>query len=109
MEDSTRPIPARLAAGTSEAVLKVFAEHPFREYISPSPDYPLLVQRKLALFSAWYEFFPRSEGARFNAKTGKWESGTLRNAAQSLTDIAVMGFYITYFTPITTHCTNFHH
>lgn len=100
MEDSTRPIPARLAAGTSEAVLKVFAEHPFREYISPSPDYPLLVQRKLALFSAWYEFFPRSEGARFNAKTGKWESGTLRTAAQRLPAIAEMGFDIAYLTPI---------
>ena len=29
---------------------------------SASPDYPWLVERERALYGAWYEFFPRSEG-----------------------------------------------
>lgn len=100
LEDASRPIEARLAAAVSPEVESVMARFPFREFISPSPDYPLTVQRKLALFSAWYEFFPRSEGARFDAKSGKWASGTLRTAAQRLPAISEMGFDVAYLTPI---------
>lgn len=100
MEDTDRPVPARLAAGTSTAVERVLADAPFREFISPSPNYPLTVQRKLSLFSAWYEIFPRSEGAYFDSATGKWVSGTLRTAAQRLPAIAEMGFDVVYLTPI---------
>jgi len=100
MEDTDRPVPARLAAGTSTAVERVLADAPFREFISPSPNYPLTVQRKLSLFSAWYEIFPRSEGAYFDSATGKWVSGTLRTAAQRLPAIAEMGFDVVYLTPV---------
>jgi len=100
LEDDSRPAAARLAAAKSQAVLDVMADYPFREFISPSPAFPLVVQRELALFSAWYEFFPRSEGARFDAKAGKWVSGTLRTAAQRLPAIAEMGFDVAYLTPI---------
>ena len=36
-----------------------------------------------ALFSSWYEFFPRSEGATYDAKTGTVTSGTFRTAAEA--------------------------
>src|SRR5690625_267053 len=100
IEDVSLPVTVRLAVAVSVEVAGVMAQFPFREFISPSPDYPLTVQRKLALFSAWYEFFPRSEGARFDVKSGKWISGTLRTAAQRLPAIAEMGFDIAYLTPI---------
>src|SRR6266545_2569460 len=37
--------------------------YPVREMVTSSASYPLWVDRERALFSAWYEFFPRSEGA----------------------------------------------
>ena len=36
-----------------------------------------------ALFGAWYEFFPRSEGATRDPETGKVTSGTFRTARQA--------------------------
>ena len=77
-----------------------FARHPFREMVSPSPAYRLLVERELALFGAWYEIFPRSEGAYLDPETGQWRSGTLRTAAERLRAIAAMGFDVVYLTPI---------
>src|SRR5690606_14504488 len=50
--------------------------------------------------SAWYEIFPRSEGARLDAKTGQWTSGTFSTAAKRLPAIAAMGFDVVYLTPI---------
>ena len=51
-------------------------------------------RRALAAFSAWYEMFPRSEGAV------PPRSGTLRTAAARLPAIAEMGFDIVYLPPI---------
>jgi starch synthase (maltosyl-transferring) len=61
---------------------------------------PLRVERELALYGAWYEFFPRSEGCRYDEKTGTWTTGTLRTAAERLPAIAGMGFDVIYLTPI---------
>jgi starch synthase (maltosyl-transferring) len=57
--------------------------------------FPLAVDRPLAAFSAWYELFPRSAGARPPDR-----SGTLVAAAADLTRIAAMGFDIVYLPPI---------
>ncbi|GAA3925417.1 hypothetical protein [Actinoplanes auranticolor] len=59
-----------------------------------------LVERDRALYGAWYEIFPRSEGATFDESTGRWTSGTFRTAARRLTAIAAMGFDVVYLTPI---------
>ncbi|HEV3123359.1 MAG TPA: alpha-1,4-glucan--maltose-1-phosphate maltosyltransferase [Candidatus Dormibacteraeota bacterium] len=56
--------------------------------------FPLFVDRPLATFSAWYEMFPRSEGATAT------RSGTLCTAARRLGDIAAMGFDVVYLPPI---------
>ena len=82
LRDTSRSDDERLAAGTSTEVKDVLERLPLRDFVSPSRDYPWLVERKLALTGAWYEFFPRSEGAHFDEETQKWVSGTLRTAAE---------------------------
>ena len=59
------------------------------------------MHRQRALFSAWYEFFPRSEGALVDpARRRKPRSGTLRTAADRLDAVADMGFDVVYLPPI---------
>ncbi|HRC13687.1 MAG TPA: DUF3416 domain-containing protein, partial [Dermatophilaceae bacterium] len=48
LRDVTRPPLARLRMATSPDVHAVFAAYPFREKVSPSAAYPLLVERELA-------------------------------------------------------------
>ncbi len=91
---------ARLAAGLAARVVAALAAHPLREMVTASPDYPLVVQRPLALAGSWYEMFPRSEGASYDGTVGAWRSGTLRTAATRLPAIAQMGFDVVYLTPI---------
>lgn len=100
LRDTTRPPQARLATGLSPEVVAALAAHPLREHVSPSPTYPLVVQRELALVGAWYEMFPRSEGAVYDAETKTWTSGTLRTAAERLPAVAAMNFDIVYLTPV---------
>ena len=57
-------------------------------------ELPVWVDRTAARFAAWYELFPRSEGAT----PGK--SGTLATAAARLPAIAAMGFDVIYLPPI---------
>lgn len=107
LRDDSRPAEARLAAGLSAEVRAALAAHPVRELVSPSPTYPLVVDRPLALAGAWYEIFPRSIGATYDDATGTWATGTLRTAAEDLPRIAGLGFDVVYLTPIhpigTTH------
>jgi len=65
-----------------------------RSAATVSGPYPLFVDRELGAFSAWYEMFPRSEGAQDGV------SGTFRTAAERLPAIAAMGFDIVYLPPI---------
>jgi starch synthase (maltosyl-transferring) len=57
------------------------------------------VERERAGVGAWYEFFPRSEGAR-RLKDGTVKSGTFRTAAKRLPGVAAMGFEVLYLPPI---------
>ncbi|MEP6630699.1 MAG: maltotransferase domain-containing protein, partial [Lapillicoccus sp.] len=100
LRDTSRPPLARLRFATSPDLHTWFARHPFREMVSPSPAYPLLVERELALFGAWYEIFPRSEGAHYDEEAGVWRTGTLRTAAERLPAVAAMGFDVVYLTPV---------
>jgi len=107
LTDGRRDPEARLARALSDDVRAILAAAPLRDYVSVSREYPLLVQRERALASAWYEFFPRSEGARQDKRTGAWVSGTFTTASKRLPAIAAMGFDVVYLTPIhpigTTH------
>ena len=59
-----------------------------------------MADRNRALFGSWYEFFPRSEGATRDAKTGTVTSGTFLTAAERLDAVADMGFDVIYLPPI---------
>jgi starch synthase (maltosyl-transferring) len=100
LRDNQRPPLARLHAGTDPTVRAELATRPLRDFVSPSAAFPLLVERTLALYGAWYELFPRSEGAVQDPETGHWKSGTLRTAAKRLPAVARMGFDVVYLTPI---------
>jgi starch synthase (maltosyl-transferring) len=91
----------RLAAASQPEILAILAAEPLREHVTVSAAYPLVVHRPRALFGAWYEFFPRSEGAQPDPM-GRTEpaSGTLRTAARRLDGIAAMGFDVVYLPPV---------
>jgi starch synthase (maltosyl-transferring) len=100
VRDTTRPDPVRYSAAVSPAVDALLAEHPLRDLVSTEGPYPLFADRPRALFSAWYEFFPRSEGATRDPATGVVTPGNLRTAAERLPAVADMGFDIIYLPPI---------
>jgi starch synthase (maltosyl-transferring) len=97
--DTGRPVGARLAVAESPDLAEVFREHPLRDLVTVEGPYPFFVDRARALFSSWYEFFPRSEGARVDA-AGRVTSGTFRTAAKRLPAVAAMGFDVVYLPPI---------
>lgn len=90
----------RLGLAESPEVLSAVTEEPIRALETLSAQYPINSERKLAGFGAWYEFFPRSEGASFNAETGVWTSGNFKTAANRLPAVKDMGFDILYMPPI---------
>ncbi|MFT4227337.1 alpha-1,4-glucan--maltose-1-phosphate maltosyltransferase [Micropruina sp.] len=83
-------------AGLAEAMVKYGP----RELVSPTADFPLWVDRKRALFSSWYEFFPRSQGATYDEATDTWTSGTFDSSHERLEAAAAMGFDVIYLPPI---------
>jgi starch synthase (maltosyl-transferring) len=91
----------RLAAAEAEQTAAVLAGYPLRDLVTRSRSLSVQVDRERALFSAWYEFFPRSEGVQEDPM-GRREpvSGTLRTAARRLDAIARMGFDVVYLPPI---------
>jgi starch synthase (maltosyl-transferring) len=91
----------RLAAADDEEVAAILAAAPLREMLTRSAAYPLVVHRTRALYGAWYEFFPRSEGVQVDPM-GRREprGGTLRTAMCRLDGIARMGFDVVYLPPV---------
>jgi starch synthase (maltosyl-transferring) len=97
-------------------------DYPVREHVTTSDRYPIWTDRPRALFSAWYEFFPRSEGAVLPVPAGaepakpvpgavspavlaarkqqKARSGTFVTATARLQGVADMGFDVLYLPPI---------
>ncbi|MCX4878469.1 MULTISPECIES: alpha-1,4-glucan--maltose-1-phosphate maltosyltransferase [unclassified Streptomyces] len=94
LRDDSLPVATRLAAALTPEVDAVLARHPLREFVTASQTLPLLVERERALYGAWYEFFPRSEG------TPQTPHGTFRTAARRLPAIAAMGFDVLYLPPV---------
>jgi len=71
-----------------------------RELVSPTADFPLWVDRRRALYSSWYEFFPRSQGASYDEATDTWTSGTFDSSHERLEAAVAMGFDVIYLPPI---------
>lgn len=94
MDLAELPPQVRLAAAMDPTVTHIMSRWPIREWASTCGPWPLLVQRRRALVGSWYEFFPRSEGARDHI------SGTFATAQRRLPAIAEMGFDVVYLPPI---------
>jgi starch synthase (maltosyl-transferring) len=91
----------RLAAAGRADVIAALGSFPLRDLLTRTESFPLIVHRQRALFSSWYEFFPRSEGAVLDpTHRRKPQSGTLRTAAKRLDAIADMGFDVVYLPPL---------
>jgi starch synthase (maltosyl-transferring) len=99
-QDAGRPVEARLAALQAPELVAALAAYPLRELLTVAGPYPFFADRHRALFSSWYEFFPRSEGARIDEATGRTVSGTFRTATSGLERAAAMGFDVVYLPPI---------
>ncbi|SJN17791.1 Alpha-amylase [Microbacterium esteraromaticum] len=87
------------AVATDPSLAAAFAARPVRSAGSTTPWLDLRVERERAGVGAWYEFFPRSEGAVLR-KNGTVKSGTFRSAAKRLPGVAAMGFDVIYLVPI---------
>ncbi len=99
LRDTSRPHDERFAAASAQ-VDAILAALPLRELVTSTERFPLFVDRERALYGAWYELFPRSEGATVDPETGVMRSGTFRTAAERLPAVAAMGFDVVYVPPI---------
>ena len=73
--------------------------HRPRSLETASAELELRVERTRAAVGAWYEFFPRSEGA-VRRSDGTWRSGTFETAAERLPSVKAMGFDVLYLPPV---------
>jgi len=87
------------AQGDYFFVVEADSTSQYRTVYGSTEKYPIRADRERALVGAWYEFFPRSEGAVKNAD-GTITSGTFVSAAKRLPAVAAMGFDVLYLPPI---------
>ena len=90
---------ARLKVATDPRLSTAIEANPLLSLETHSEFQDLRVEPARAAVGSWYEFFPRSEGAK-RARNGSWTSGTFRTAAKRLPAIAAMGFDVVYLPPI---------
>ena len=89
----------RLAAAHEAKLTAVIPTRPMSSIETVSEQHSIRVERERAGVGSWYEFFPRSIGAKKNAD-GTWKSGTLKSAATRLPAVAAMGFDVVYLPPL---------
>ena len=87
------------AQGDYFFVIEADSTSQYRTVYGSTERYPIRADRERALSGAWYEFFPRSEGAVKNAD-GTITSGTFVSATKRLPAVASMGFDVLYLPPI---------
>lgn len=83
-----------IAIALSDELHQIFKKYPTRTLANSSAELKVYVDRKKALFSTWYEFFPRST----SETPGK--HGTFKDCERLLPRVAEMGFDTLYFPPI---------
>ena len=99
LRDAATSDEAALDVVRDHAIAAFFAARPLTSLMTIGATHELLVERERAGVGAWYEFFPRSEGAR-RLKDGTIKSGTFRTAMRRLPAVASMGFDVVYLPPI---------
>lgn len=90
---------SRLAVATDARLVAALQQHRLTSLETVSAPETLRVERTRAGVGSWYEFFPRSEGAK-RLKDGSWQSGTFATAARRLPAVVAMGFDVLYLPPI---------
>jgi len=99
LSDQSQTHASRLKVVEDPRVRDAIATAGLRSLVTLSEPLQLRVERTRAAVGSWYEFFPRSEGAK-KSKDGTWTSGTFRTAAKRLPAVAAMGFDVLYLPPI---------
>ena len=87
------------AQGDFFFIIEADSTSQYRTVFGSSEKYPIRADRNRALIGAWYEFFPRSEGAVKNSD-GSIKSGDFKTAAKRIHAVAEMGFDVLYLPPI---------
>ena len=79
---------------SSPQLTTLFKKYPVRMLENRSAELRVYVDRTKALFSTWYEFFPRSASSKDGVH------GTFKDCERLLPRVAEMGFDTLYFPPI---------
>ncbi|MBN8436568.1 MAG: alpha-1,4-glucan--maltose-1-phosphate maltosyltransferase [Candidatus Accumulibacter sp.] len=81
--------------GVGSVMRSMMASYPDRsEGYELAPALPIMVNRPITRFAAWYEFFPRSQSNM------PYRHGTLQDSIRRLREIRTMGFDVVYLPPI---------
>ncbi|MGH3976265.1 MAG: alpha-1,4-glucan--maltose-1-phosphate maltosyltransferase, partial [Pseudonocardiaceae bacterium] len=98
LRDAGRLLDERVGPALATPVTQILTDDPIRELMTRGSTHRVWVDRPRALFSSWYEFFPRSTGGRDDQ--GNPVHGTFATATRELDRIAGMGFDVVYLPPI---------
>jgi starch synthase (maltosyl-transferring) len=91
MDNAGRAVSIALSGELTELMKR----YPDKRFAATYPrELPLVADRQKALFSAWYEIFPRSCGP----EPGR--HGTFRDCERLLPEVVHMGFDVVYFPPV---------
>jgi starch synthase (maltosyl-transferring) len=99
LSDPTLAPDLRLAAAHEPKLTAGIVARPLSSLETLSEQHTIRVERERAGVGSWYEFFPRSIGAKKNPD-GTWKSGTFKTATARLPEVAAMGFNVLYLPPI---------
>jgi starch synthase (maltosyl-transferring) len=100
LRDISRSVAERTGPALSNELWPALTTDPIRELITTAEPVAIWVDRPLAAFGSWYEFFPRSCGAEVGDAGRPLRHGTLADATRQLDRAAAMGFDIVYLPPI---------
>jgi len=85
---------AAVEEAVGEPLKLIFEKYPEKKMANYSEELTVYVDRKKALFSTWYEFFPRSSSTKKNSH------GTFKDCIPLLDRVVKMGFDTLYFPPV---------
>lgn len=100
LADRQFSVAERFSAATIDEVTALHTVKPLRDGVSDSEPRTFRVERPASSFTAWYDFFPRSEGATDDDAAGFTRPGTLATAVSGLERAAAEGFDTVCLPPI---------
>ena len=104
LRDTTLDVGNRVGPALDDYLQRLAHAHPVRELVTPTPRYPLWVDRPRSLYGSWYEFFPRSIGAQLAgdpiSPAHPARHGTFKDATEHLEYVASLDFDVVYLPPI---------